>query len=82
MVRKGYKKAIVALAHKMLRIIYAMLSNGTHYKDSTVDYEALTVATECAALAEDAAQARIYYRRRYGVTGQTRGRTDSVLVWS
>ena len=37
---------------------------------------------ECAALAEDAAQARIYYRRRYGVTGQTRGRTDSVLVWS
>ena len=44
MVRKGYKKAIVALAHKMLRIIYAMLSNGTHYKDSTVDYEALTVA--------------------------------------
>ena len=28
----------------MLRIIYAMLSNGTHYKDSTVDYEALTVA--------------------------------------
>ena len=39
-----HKKAIVALAHKMLRIIYAMLSNGTHYKDSTVDYEALTVA--------------------------------------
>ena len=37
---------------------------------------------ECAALAEDAAQARIYYRRCYGVTGQTRGRTDSVLVWS
>ncbi len=44
MIRKGYKKAIVALAHKMLRIIYAMLSNRTHYQDSTIDYEALTVA--------------------------------------
>ena len=44
MVRKGYKKAIVALAHKMLRIIYAMLSNGTHYKDSTVDYGAMLIS--------------------------------------
>ena len=38
------KKSIVALAHKMLRIIYAMLSNGTPYQDSSVDYEALSVA--------------------------------------
>jgi len=44
MIRKGYKKAIVALAHKMLRILYAMLSSRTHYQDSTIDYEALTVA--------------------------------------
>jgi transposase len=43
-IRKGYKKSIVALAHKMLRIIFAMLSNGTHYQDNSVDYEALTVA--------------------------------------
>lgn len=42
--RKGHKKAIVALAHKMLRIIYAMLSNKTHYQDSSIDYEALLVA--------------------------------------
>lgn len=43
-IRKGYKKSIVALAHKMLRIIYAMLSNGMPYQDSSVDYEALSVA--------------------------------------
>ena len=43
-IRKGHKKSIVALAHKMLRTIYAMLSSGTHYKDRTVDYEALSVA--------------------------------------
>ncbi len=43
-IRKGHKKSIVALAHKMLRTIYAMLSAGTHYQDKTVDYEAQSVA--------------------------------------
>lgn len=43
-VRKGHKKSIIALAHKMLRTIYAMLAHGTHYQDRNVDYEALTVA--------------------------------------
>lgn len=42
-IRKGHKKSIVALAHKMLRIIYAMLTDGTPYQDRTVDYEALVV---------------------------------------
>jgi len=43
-VRKGHKRSIVALGHKMLRTIYAMLSKQTHYVDKTVDYEALMVA--------------------------------------
>ena len=43
-VRKGHKRSIVALRHKMLRTIYAMLSKNTHYADKTVDYEALMVA--------------------------------------
>lgn len=43
-VRKGHKRSIVALAHKMLRTIYAMLSKKTHYQDKAVDYEALMVA--------------------------------------
>jgi transposase len=43
-IRKGHKKSIVALAHKMLRTIYAMLATGTHYQDRSVDYEALSVA--------------------------------------
>jgi len=42
-IRKGHKRAIVALAHKMLRIVYAMLNTGTPYQDRTVDYEALMV---------------------------------------
>ena len=40
-VRKGHKRSIVALGHKMLRTIYAMLSK---YVDKSVDYEALMVA--------------------------------------
>jgi transposase len=43
-VRKGHKRSIVALGHKMLRTIYAILSKKTHYVDKTVDYEALMVA--------------------------------------
>jgi transposase len=42
-VRKGHKKSIVALAHKMLRILYAMLSHQVPYQDLTVDYEAQMV---------------------------------------
>ena len=42
-IRKGHKKAIVALGHKLLRIIYAILSRHTPYQDRTVDYEALMV---------------------------------------
>jgi transposase len=43
-VRKGHKRSIAALGHKMLRTIYAILSKKTHYVDKTVDYEALMVA--------------------------------------
>lgn len=42
-IRKGHKKSIVALAHKMLRTLCAMLKNNTSYRDKIVDYEALSV---------------------------------------
>ena len=42
-IRKGYKKSVIALAHKILRIIYSMLSNNKPYKDTTVNYEELMV---------------------------------------
>lgn len=61
-IRKGHKKSIVALAHKLLRIIYAMLSDGTHYQDLTVDYEALVVQRN--ALDQDARQTRLPPRYR------------------
>ena len=44
MVRRGYKRAIVATAHKMLRVIYVVLRDGTPYEDPEADYEALLVS--------------------------------------
>lgn len=42
-VRRGYKRAIVAVAHKMLRTIYYILSRQQPYRDSSTDYEAMSV---------------------------------------
>ena len=41
--RCGYKRAIVAVAHKLLRIIYAMLRDQTPYTDPGIDYEAISI---------------------------------------
>ena len=42
-IRRGLKRATMACAHKMLRVIWAMLLRKQPYRDSTVDYEALSV---------------------------------------
>jgi transposase len=42
-VRRGHKRSIIALAHKMVRTIFFMLKRNEHYRDSTSDYEALAV---------------------------------------
>lgn len=42
-VRRGHKRSIVALAHKLLRTMYSMLDRGEYYRDSATDYEALSV---------------------------------------
>ncbi len=41
--RRGYKRAIVAGAHKMLRIVHVVLKTATPYYDRTADYDALMV---------------------------------------
>src|SRR5574337_1429468 len=42
MVRKSHKKAIVALAHKMLRLIYVLLTRRQPYLDRAIDYASLS----------------------------------------
>lgn len=44
MPRRGYKRSIVAIAHSIMRTIFFMLLRGEHYKDRTVDFEAMAVA--------------------------------------
>ena len=43
LVRRGHKRAIVAVGHKLLRTIFFMLKRREHYRDSATDYEALSV---------------------------------------
>lgn len=42
-VRRGYKRAIIAIGHKILRTIFFMLKRREYYRDSATDYEALSV---------------------------------------
>jgi transposase len=42
--RRGHKKAIIALAHKLLRTIFFVLTRHQPYRDSGFDYEAASVA--------------------------------------
>lgn len=42
-VRRGHKRAIVAIGHKILRTLFFMLKRREHYRDSATDYEALSV---------------------------------------
>ena len=42
-VRRGYKRAIVATAHKLARAIFAVLRDGQPYRDPEINYEELVV---------------------------------------
>ena len=42
-VRRGFKRAIIAIGHKILRTIFFMLKRREHYRDRATDYEALSV---------------------------------------
>ena len=41
-IRKTHKKAIVAIAHKMIRLIYVLLTRKEPYHDPSIDYAAMS----------------------------------------
>jgi transposase len=43
-IRRGHKRAIVALGHKVLEVIFVMLKNKIPYKDPGIDYDKLIVS--------------------------------------
>jgi transposase len=42
-VRRGHKRAIVAVGHKILRVVFSLLKNGRAYIDPGIDYESIMV---------------------------------------
>lgn len=42
-IRRGHKRAIIAVGHKILEIIYVLIKNKVPYKDPCVDYEEMMV---------------------------------------
>jgi transposase len=42
-IRRGTNKAIIAIAHKVLKTVFVVLSRQVPYQDATVDYQALSV---------------------------------------
>lgn len=48
MIRRGHKKAIMAVGHKMLRVIFSRLKEGEVYHDPKVNYEELVVKKNAA----------------------------------
>ena len=42
-IRRGHKRAIFALGHKILRVIYSVLMSGNPYQDPKVSYEELLI---------------------------------------
>lgn len=41
--KRGYKRATVAVAHKMMRAVYTMMRTDQPYRDPGVDYEKMMV---------------------------------------
>lgn len=42
-IRRGHKRTIVALGHKILEVVWAILKNKEPYIDQCVNYEAMAV---------------------------------------
>lgn len=65
LVRRGRKRAIFALAHKILKIVFVLISRGDYYRDATIDYEAMSV--------ERNAPRWIRMLQKYGYIGSASG---------
>jgi hypothetical protein len=47
-IRRGHKRAIIALGHKILRVVYVVLKNQQPYYDPEVNYTDLVVKRNSA----------------------------------
>lgn len=42
-IRRGHKRTIIAIGHKILEVVFILLKKKEPYKDSIVDYERIVV---------------------------------------
>jgi len=42
-IRRGHKRTIVAIGHKILEVVYVLLKRKVPYKDSSINYEEIVV---------------------------------------
>lgn len=42
-IRRGRKRAIFAIAHKLLKLVFLLIDRGEYYRDAKVNYDALSV---------------------------------------
>ena len=42
-IRRGHKRSVIAVGHKMMAVLYSVISNDTPYKDPETDYERVMV---------------------------------------
>jgi len=42
-IRRGHKRAVMAIGHRILETVYILITRKEPYRDRTIDYEALTV---------------------------------------
>ncbi len=47
-IRKGHKRSLIAIAHKLIRVIYTLLKRRQPYIDPDTDYEGLMVRKNAA----------------------------------
>ena len=47
-IRRGHKRSLVAIAHKLIRVIYTLLKRRQPYIDPDTDYEGLMVRRNAA----------------------------------
>lgn len=43
MIRRGHKRAIIALGHKILRVVFVVLKNQKPYHDPEIKYDEIVV---------------------------------------
>lgn len=42
-IRRGHKRAIIAVGHKILEVVFTIIKNNVPYRDSSIDYESIVV---------------------------------------